>query len=193
MTTTSRRPVAPSRPAESETTTVTDRIRGPVLAITRIATGLLFLWAFVDKTFGLSYATPAERAWIRGGSPTAGFLGGVDVGPFQSTFRAWAGNPFLDWLFMLGLLGIGVAVTVGVGLRLSAVTGTIMMVLMWAAEWPPALINAAGEATHSTNPLIDYHVIYALVLISLAVTFAGRHWGAGRAWERVTGHQRWLV
>lgn len=194
MTTTSTRTTVERHTRVTpEPTTFTDRIRGPILAITRIAVGLVFLWAFVDKLFGLSYATPAERAWIRGGSPTAGFLSGVDVGPFQAAFRALAGNPVADWLFMIGLLGIGVAVIIGVGMRISAVSGALMMLLMWAADWPPALINAAGEATHSTNPIVDYHLIYGLALLALAVTHAGRYWGAGRWWERVTGDQRWLV
>ena len=33
----------------------------------RIATGLVFLWAFLDKLLGLGYATPTDRAWINGG------------------------------------------------------------------------------------------------------------------------------
>ena len=31
---------------------------------------LRFLWAFLDKAFGLGYATPSGNAWINGGSPT---------------------------------------------------------------------------------------------------------------------------
>jgi hypothetical protein len=61
------------------------------LAIVRVVVGFTFLWAFLDKTFGLGYATPAARAWINGGSPTKGFLSRVAVGPFESTFHAWAG------------------------------------------------------------------------------------------------------
>ena len=41
----------------------------------RLALGWVFLWAFLDKLFGLGHATPAKRAWINGGSPTKGFLG----------------------------------------------------------------------------------------------------------------------
>ena len=52
------------------------------LAVLRIATGLIFLWAFLDKLFGLGYATPRRQAWIDGGSPTQGFLNSGDVGPF---------------------------------------------------------------------------------------------------------------
>ena len=77
------------------------------LAVLRIATGLIFLWAFLDKLFGLGYATPGAKAWIAGGSPTKGFLSSVDVGPFTTAFHAIAGTWWADWLFMLGLLGVG--------------------------------------------------------------------------------------
>ena len=81
------------------------------MAVLRIATGLLFLWAFADKAFGLGYATQSKNAWFSGGSPTKGFLSRVDVGPFESTFHAWAGTWWADLLFMAGLFAIGVAVT----------------------------------------------------------------------------------
>jgi thiosulfate dehydrogenase [quinone] large subunit len=153
------------------------------LAVLRIATGLLFLWAFVDKAFGLGYATQDKNAWFSGGSPTKGFLGRVDVGPFQETFRSWAGAWWADTLFMAGLLAIGMALVLGIGLRIAAVTGTIMMLLMWAAEWPPARHNSAGELTMSTNPVIEYHIVYALVLIVLAATASGATWGVARWWD----------
>jgi thiosulfate dehydrogenase (quinone) large subunit len=146
------------------------------LAVFRVVLGLEFLWAFFDKTFGLGYATPAARAWINGGSPTKGFLSRVAVGPFEETFHAWAGAPWADWLFMAGLLGIGIALILGIGLRVAAVSGAVMMVLMWAAEWPLAKFTSAGEPSMSTNPIIDYHLIYALALIAVAVTFAGHTW-----------------
>ncbi len=38
------------------------------------------------------------------------------------------------------LAGIGIAVITGVGLRLAAAAGALMMLMMWAAEWPFALI-----------------------------------------------------
>jgi hypothetical protein len=47
----------------------------------RLSLGFLFLWAFLDKAFGLGYSTSSKDAWIRGGSPTKGFLSGADVGP----------------------------------------------------------------------------------------------------------------
>jgi thiosulfate dehydrogenase (quinone) large subunit len=165
------------------------------LAIVRVVVGVEFLWAFLDKTFGLGYATPAARAWINGGSPTKGFLSRVAVGPFESTFHAIAGAAWADWLFMAGLLGIGIALILGIGLRAAAVSGTVMMLMMWAAEWPLAKFTSAGEPTMSTNPIVDYHLIYALVLIALALTYAGHTWGLGKLWARLPFVQRnrWLI
>ena len=165
------------------------------LAVLRVSLGFAFLWAFLDKTFGLGYATPSAKAWINGGSPTKGFLSNVAVGPFQDTFHAWAGAAWADWLFMAGLLSIGLALILGIGLRAAAVSGTLMMVLMWAAEWPLAKLTSAGEPSMSTNPIVDYHLIYALALIALAVTYAGHTWGLGRWWARLPFVQRhrWLI
>jgi thiosulfate dehydrogenase [quinone] large subunit len=165
------------------------------LAIVRVVVGLEFLWAFADKTFGLGYATPAARAWINGGSPTKGFLSRVAVGPFESTFHAIAGAAWADWLFMAGLLGIGIALILGIGLRAAAVSGTVLMLGMWAAEWPLAKVTSAGEPSMSTNPIVDYHIIYALALIALALTYAGHTWGLGKLWARLPFVQRhrWLI
>ena len=81
------------------------------------------------------------------------------------------------------------AVMLGVGLRISAVAGSAMMLLMYVAEWP----FAAG--TGSTNPLVDYHIIYALALIVVAVLAAGDTWGLGAWWKSlpIVQKYRWLV
>ncbi len=165
------------------------------LALLRITTGLVFLWAFLDKTFGLGYATPAAKAWINGGSPTKGFLASVEVGPLQSFFHTIAGTWWANSLFMVGMLAIGVALIAGIGLRVSAVAGALMMVMMWLAEFPLAQTTAAGEPSGSTNPLVDYHIVYAVVVIVLAAAYAGHTWGLGRRWARLPLVQkhRWLI
>ena len=155
------------------------------LAALRILTGFIFLWAFLDKAFGLGYSTSSGKGWIQGGSPTSGFLSHVAVGPMASTLRSWAGAWWADWLFMLGLLAVGVAVMAGVALRLSAVAGTAMLALMWIASWPPAMHQSDGSPTRSTNPIVNYHVIYAAALIAVAATGAGATWGLGRLWARL--------
>ena len=159
------------------------------LAILRLATGFIFLWAFLDKTFGLGFSTPPERAWMNGGTPSQGFLNSdAVVGPLKEFFASIA-SPLTDVLFMAGMLGIGVAVMLGIGLRVSAVVGSVIMVLMYLAEWPFAHLTA------STNPLVDYHIIYALALIAVAATYAGDTWGFGIPWRKlsIVRSQPWLI
>jgi thiosulfate dehydrogenase [quinone] large subunit len=183
----SLRPTRPMQgPAARPTTTNrTSAVAAKLLAVVRMATGFVFLWAFLDKTFGLGYATPTAKAWIHGGSPTKGFLAGVEVGPFQNIFHTWAGTTWANWLFMAGLLGIGIALLFGVALRAAAASGTLMMLLMWAAEWPLAKHTAAGAPSMSTNPIVDYHIIYAVVLLALAAAKAGNTWGLGKLWAKL--------
>lgn len=165
---------------------------GVAIAALRVCLGFVFLWAFLDKTFGLGYSTSSEKSWISGGSPTNGFLSHVAVGPLQSIFNTIAGTWWADLLFMIGLFTVGVALILGVGLRIAAVAGSLMMVLMWAAEWPMARFTSVGAATSSTNPFVDYHLIYALSMIVLAVIGAGTYFGLGKWWAGVTGDRHWL-
>ena len=167
------------------------------LAVLRISVGFVFLWAFLDKTFGFGYATPSAKAWIHGGSPTKGFLASVDVGPtgMQTFFHNIAGDPWANWAFMLGLLGIGVALILGIGMRIAAVAAAAMMAMMWIAEWPLARTTSAGKPSMSTNPITDYHFVYAVGAIVLALTYAGNTWGLGRWWSSlpVVQKNRWLI
>jgi thiosulfate dehydrogenase (quinone) large subunit len=146
----------------------------------RLAIGFEFLWAFFDKSFGLGYATPATHAWINGGSPTKGFLSGAN-GPLAGVYGAIAGAPVVDWLFMLGLLGVGLALILGVAVRAGAVSGAVMLLLMYVAVWLPTT-TAGGQPTGSTNPIVDEHIVGIFGLIAIA---ALANWGGGylgRTW-----------
>jgi thiosulfate dehydrogenase [quinone] large subunit len=173
------------RASGAASTTATTAVAARAAAAVRITTGFVFLWAFLDKTFGWHYATGSGKGWIDGASPTKGFLSGVSAGPLESTFHDIAGKGWTDALFMLGLLGIGVALTTGIALRLTALAGTALMALMWAAEWPPAQHLSTGAPSFSSNPVVDYHIIYAVVMILLAAAYAGNTWGLGRVWARI--------
>lgn len=142
-----------------------------IWAITRISLGWVFLWAFLDKAFGLGRATPSENAWLDGGSPTEGFLANAPTGPFEGIYKDLAGATWADWLFMIGLLAIGVALILGIGMKIAAITGALLLVLMWTAVLPP-----------ENNPFMDDHLIYAMVLIGLAAVNAGNTWGLGKQW-----------
>src|SRR3989338_9243781 len=89
----------------------------------RIGMGIIFLWAFIDKVFGLGFSTLPGKAWLDGVSPTLGFLKFGSSGPFAPIFQGMAGSGIIDWLFMLGLLLVGLCLILGVGMRIAGCGG----------------------------------------------------------------------
>ncbi len=170
-------PVAPEPEATS------DRVVRYTAAALRLSLGWVFLWAFLDKAFGFGHETTHAEAWIHGGSPTQGFLAFAAAGPLKGMYHDIAGQTWADWLFMIGLLGIGVALLAGVAMRLAAASGAVLLVLMWTAVLPPA-----------NNLFMDDHLVYAMVLVLIAALGAGRTFGLGKAWESmsIVEHNRWL-
>ncbi len=124
----------------------------------RLVMGFIFLWAFLDKVFGFGLATQSEAAWINGGSPTTGFLTNAVHGPFADVFKGLAGSAIVDWLFMLGLLFVGLTLILNRYVKWGAIAGMLMLALMYLALLFPA-----------NNPIIDDHIVYILVLALLAM------------------------
>ena len=142
-------------------------------AALRIALGFIMLWAFLDKTFGLGFATKPAASWLNGGSPTTGFLKFAAKGPFVEFYNSLAGNQIVDWIFMLGLLGIGLAFILGIALRFAGFMGALMMILMYFALMPS-----------ENNPIIDDHIINALAFLLIGSSNAGDVFGFGEAWKK---------
>ena len=153
-----------------------------VWAIARLSLGFVFMWAFLDKLFGLGHDTTGKQAWIHGGHPTMGFLKFSAAGPFKGFYHDIAGTAWADWLFMLGLAGIGAALLLGIGMRLAAIAGTAVLVMMWSVVLPP-----------DNNVFMDDHLIYALLIIGLALVGAGNTLGFGRWWGRTRLVQRFPI
>lgn len=148
----------------------------------RLSFGWVFLWAFFDKLFGLGYATAAEDAWLEGGSPTFGFLNFATKGPFAEFYQGIAGNAVVDWMFMLGLLGIGAALILGIGARIAGYSSIVILLAMFSAVILP-----------EHNPVLDEHVIYAITLGALTLVRAGYPLGPGKYWARVPWVKRYPV
>lgn len=157
-----------------------------IWGVLRIALGSIFLWAFVDKLLGLGFATckSAETgevtvgcasSWLGGGSPTSGFLTHGTSGPLADVFQTMAGNPIVDGLFMVGLLGIGLALVLGIGMRIATYTGALLMLMMWAAALPVA-----------NHPFVDDHIIYAITLFALLSVNDSQALGLGQRWANTS-------
>jgi thiosulfate dehydrogenase [quinone] large subunit len=152
-------------------------------AVIRFGMAWTFLWPFVDKMFGLNHQTTSAQAWINGGNPTKGFLSG-SAGAFSSFYQSIAGAGVVNVLFMVGLLGIGLALALGVAMRPACVAGATMLLLMWSASLPP-----------SDDLFLDNHIIYALLLIGLVAVGAGKTFGLGKRWEglELVRRYHWLA
>src|SRR5829696_7673700 len=171
-------------------------IGGRFWGVLRLCLGWVFLWAFLDKLLALGFASGrnpetgvvdrfGDAAWINGGSPTDGFLehGLHTKAPFTDFYASLAGSPIIEWIYMLSMAGIGLALILGVATRLAAGAGILWMAMFYTASaiWP------------ENNPFLDEHVIYAIVLAGIAYVGGGRYLGLGRKWERLSLVKRYPV
>jgi thiosulfate dehydrogenase [quinone] large subunit len=179
---------AGAAPAVSATADEPDVKGGIFWGLLRLSIGWVFLWAFLDKLLALGFATGRDEdtgvidyfsddAWINGGSPTDGFLsfGLHTKDPFTSIYSDLAGQGWVDWIYMISMLLIGLALILGIAVRLAAIGGIIWMILFYTASaiWP------------ENNPFMDDHLVYAIALAGIAYVGAGRYLGLGRKWERL--------
>ena len=181
--------------APTPTTTPTptrSRLGWALLSWTRIALGFYFLWAFLDKLFGLGFGVcrqeddsievMCERAWLSGGHVTEGYLASA-TGPMAEFYQSLGEQRWTDWIFMIGLAGIGLALMLGIGTKVAALTAPIMLLMMYTSHlWP------------TTNPFLDDHIIMALTIPAVALVELERQSiGLGSWWRRLVGERSWLV
>ena len=132
-------------------------------ALLRIGLGLLYLWAFLSQGFGITYANSttdattgkveygwhfdvdADAGWISSGfthSPTAGYVDKAHGPTAWVVQKLPTGLDDFGWIFALG--GLGIALTLGICMRIAGIGGFLLNVIIWFAGFPP-----------SSNPLID--------------------------------------
>jgi thiosulfate dehydrogenase (quinone) large subunit len=140
---------------DSVTQPVSNRI---ILLLFRLLMGWTFLYAgihhFGDSTF------------------VAGFLSHTKT--FHDVYAPLTSEkiaPILTILVEYGHLLIGLSLIFGLFVRLSAPFAMMMMLLYWTAHMDYPYIDNAN------NYLVDYHIVYALVLLVLIIQNAGRVWG----------------
>ncbi len=94
---------------------------------------------------------------------------------------------------MLGLLGIGLAMILGVALRPAAVCAIAMKFLMWLAVWVPAS-TIDGQPSGSTNPIVDEQIvgIFGFVLIAALALWGTGYLGRALAALPIVNSRPWL-
>lgn len=193
------RDTEPARRDDTAVGPVGSRVGWTFLSLTRIAIGWIFFWAFLDKLFGLGFSVcrqedgsvqvMCERAWLEGGAVTQGYLGSSS-GPLEDFFVGLADQRWTDWGFMIGLAGVGFALIFGIGTRIAAVAGSLLLAMMYVSHaWP-------GTGGNPTNPFMDDHILQILAII--AIVLLERRWqaiGLGNWWRRLGVVQKnpWLI
>lgn len=187
------------------TTTVLDRFQQDLdgrkvpgmwaWTVLRLLLGWALLWAFLDKMFGLGFATCraetggsidylCDASMLKGGSPTFGFLAfGTEASHTGGLFDWMAPSApdainLADVAFMAALLFGGVALMLGVATRYAGIGAAILMAFMFLAGdvWPP------------NNPVNSSHVIEFFAYLGIAS--AGP--GAFSLQNWVSEHISWL-
>jgi len=84
---------------------------------------------------------------------------------------AWFGSPevvpYVDFMVQWGHLMIGAALILGIFIRLSAGFGALMMVLYYLPRLDFPMVGAH-------NFIVEYHLVYALILVYLGLMKAGQ-------------------
>lgn len=95
-------------------------------------------------------------------------------GPFAPLYQSMADSSLVMWLFMLGLLFVGVTLLFGVMVKLGALVGFIMYIMFYTAGFIPP----------EHNPITDEHVVNAVIMLGLLFVVPNRLLGLGAWWER---------
>jgi len=124
---------------------------------------LLMAWTFI-------YAA-SHQAFVANFS-VVGFLNSTKTfHNFFTIFTAPSIAPIVSFLVAWGHLLIGLSLLVGLMVRVSALFGIALLMTYWMAhmDWP--------FIENKNNFIVDYHVVYSVVLIYLIVKHAGHVWG----------------
>ena len=115
----------------------------------------------------------------------AGFLGHVKT--FHALFAAFTTPelmPYTDFLMKWGHLLIGLSLVSGLMVRISGPFGILLMITYHFAhmDWP--------FITDHFSLFVDYHLVYAVVIVYLIAHHAGHVWGLDGLVDRLPWIER---
>lgn len=140
-----------------------ERIFPYVLLAIRLAMGYMF-----TRVGWLLLTQGGWDAWMDVG----GYLPQVVQGPLAGIMEGMWGNAFAMGLLITGSLVVGLALILGLAVRLAALGGAVMMVCFYLATIPP------------DSGAINHYVLSILVLTVLSAAGAGHRWGIDRFLQR---------
>ena len=157
---------------------VLDRWLEIAIALLRIAVGVIFLWAGLEKLMApepfdasgfLQFGTAGTLGWpFVSGTPAEGTV-------YNPTHDFWVGLAdsdsamrVINFLVPFGQLGIGVSLILGLFTRFGAAMGTLMMLFFFVAAWDFEF------------GIVNQHLTYGLVTAFIGYIGAGNYFGLDR-------------
>jgi thiosulfate dehydrogenase (quinone) large subunit len=138
------------------------------------------LIVFFRLTMAWTFLYAASHQVFDPGWSVVGFLSHTKT--FHDLFAVFTTPtmaPITTFLVEYGHLLIGLSLLFGFMVRVSASFGVMLMVIYWMAhmDWP--------FIENKNNFIVDFHIVYAGLLVFLVVKRAGHVWGLDGLLERV--------
>ncbi len=129
------------------------------ILIFRLAMAWTFLYAASTQVLNPGWSVADFLSTTKTFGDVYGVFAGARVAGIVTFLVAW------------GHLLIGLSLLVGLMVRVSAVIGGVLMVLYWAAYMDFPYVGGPD------NFIVDFHLVYAVILFYLAAARAGRVFG----------------
>ena len=145
-------------------------MQNTLIFLMRIGLGWYMFWAGITKVLNPPWSA-------------AGFLNGAQT--FPTLFHFFASPavlPVVNFLNEWGLTFIGVSLILGIGVRWSSIFGALLLMLYYFAHGFPR--------PDTYTYIVDYHVIFSLLLVYFALIRAGRVWGLDGWCSRLSLYSR---
>lgn len=129
-----------------------------MIVLLRVSMGWVFLFAAIRQIPNPDFSA-------------AGFMSGATTFPWF--FQLMSTAPFLtviDFVIPWAHLLIGLGLILGFGVRLAAIGGATLMFLYYLPRLDFPMVGPQ-------NFIVEYHLVYALVIVYLAAVKAGRVFG----------------
>jgi thiosulfate dehydrogenase (quinone) large subunit len=104
-------------------------------------------------------------------------------GPFEGVFRWMADTPAVleavNWMNMIGLTAIGLALIVGLLTRFAALAGAFMILLFYLCN-PPFIGYYYSIPMEGSYLVVNKNLVEMAALLVIAATYSGRYLGLDR-------------
>jgi thiosulfate dehydrogenase [quinone] large subunit len=150
-----------------------DEVRTYMLLFLRFFLASSFLFAAFDKLVGLGYPNPWMHGYVFGGDPVGDFLRFGTGRWFGSIFVPLADfSGVLNVVIIGAMLLLGTSMLLGIGTRLSAVLGSLMLFMLFLATVP-------GQDMF----VFDYRIAYIVLLPLLCLLGVYDEYSLKERWE----------